>query len=186
MKICRALVTSLFVTVCLPGQEPEAPNPPELQALAAQFVQAFKSADDAAMTACWHSPEIFAKQEVAEEEAEEATPLTPEEVEKETKRETSRRNKDTATTLARAAKLRDILGKHFGDISKLELTELDLDLDEDAPADAPVYDDVELHLRTADGTHVIISVNDAVKLNGVWKFSGRLDDSLTIQLPDED
>lgn len=86
----------------------------------------------------------------------------------------------------RATKLRETIGKYFGDISKVELIELDLDEEDDAPAEAPVYDGVKLHIRAADGTRLILEVDDAVKLNGIWKFCGRVDDELTLQLSDED
>lgn len=186
MKTSLTLFTSLLAAITLQAEESGPPNPPEVQALTKQFLSAFQSGDEAAMTACWHSPEVFAKVEVAEETAARGGTLSPEDAEKETKREISKREKDMATTLERATQLRALMSKHFGDLNKLELIELDLDLDDDAPADAPAYDSVDLHLRATDGTHLIIELDDVVKLEGAWKFKGRLDDHLKIQLPDED
>lgn len=186
MKTHRYLLASLFFALPALHAKDDQPTPPELQALAVQFIQAFKAGDQASMSACWHSPEILAAREAAEEAAERTTPLTAEEEAKEQKNELAEQHRDMEVSHKRAAKLRESIGKYFGDISKVELIELDLDEDDDAPAEAPVYDAVKLHIRAADGTHLILEVDDAVKLNGFWKFSGRVDDDMTLQLQSED
>jgi len=186
MKISLTLFTSLLAALSLHAQDSEPPNPPEVQTLVADFIKAFQSGDEAAMTACWHSPELFAKLEVAEETAARGGTLSTEDAEKEAKREVSRREKDMSVTLKRAAKLRTLISKHFGDTGKLELIKLNLDLDDEAPADTPTYDSVDLHLRAADGSHLVIELDEVMKIEGTWKFKGRLDDHLKIQLPDED
>mgnify|MGYP003381796737 CR=1 FL=1 len=53
----------------------------------------------------------------------------------------------------------------------------------DAQAEQPAYDDIDLLLRTDEGTMLTIGVDDLVKIEGVWKFTGRLDDDISIKLP---
>jgi hypothetical protein len=84
----------------------------------------------------------------------------------------------------RAASIRAFITKNLGDLAALKLTQVELDLDDDAPADQPTYDDVDLHLTTADGTPIEISIDDAAQLNGIWKFKDRLEERILITLPD--
>jgi hypothetical protein len=36
----------------------------------------------------------------------------------------------------------------------------------------------------ADGTNLKLEVDSAIRVEGVWKFQGRLEDDFTIELPD--
>ncbi len=186
MKSSFTFLATMLAALSLGAQDTEKANPPEVQALVADFIKAFQSGDEAALKACWHSPEVFAKLEVDEETAARGGTLSPEDAEKEASRERTRREKDMITTLKRAVKLRELIGKHFGDVTQLGLMELDLDLDDDAPENLPTYDSVDLHLRAADGSHLVIELDEIMKVEGVWKFKGRLDDHVKVQLPDED
>jgi hypothetical protein len=49
----------------------------------------------------------------------------------------------------------------------------------------PRYENVSIKVRAADGTSLELEVDDAVQIDGVWKFQGRIDDEITIELPDE-
>lgn len=107
-------------------------------------------------------------------------------VAKETEREVKKQTKNLTVTLQRIAQMRALVAKHFGDVAQLKLERVEIDADEDAPLEAPSYDDLDVRLLAAEGTHLKISMDDVVKLDGVWKFKGRIDDDLTIELPDED
>ena len=162
--------------------------PPEVQKLAENIVAAIKSADDAALLACWHTPEALAKIKQAEEAAEaaaEGKTLSPEDLAEEGEDEIEDVKKHHEDSTERAARLRAFLAKHFGELSGLTLQSVDLDVDKDAPAERPTYDDIDLLLRTADGTMITIDVDDLIKIEGVWKFTGRLDDDLSIKLPEK-
>jgi hypothetical protein len=91
-----------------------------------------------------------------------------------------------AVTLQRVAQMRALVAKHFGDVALLKLVSVEIDTDEDAPLEAPAYDELDIRLLASEGTHLKISMDNVVKLEGVWKFKGRIDDDLTIELPDED
>ena len=162
--------------------------PPEVQKLAENLVAALKSADDAALLACWHTPEALAKVKQAEEATEAAAAgktLSPEDLAEEGEDEIKDRTKENKDTTERAARLRAFLTKHFGELSGLTLQSVDLDVDKDAPVEQSAYDDIDLLLRTADGTMLTIDVDDLMKIEGVWKFTGRLDDDLSIKLPEK-
>ena len=162
--------------------------PPEVQKLAENLVAALKSADDAALLACWHTPEALAKIKQAEEAAEaaaEGKTLSPEDLAEEGEDEIKDRTNENEDTTERAARLRAFLTKHFGELSALTLQSVDLDVDKDAPAEQSAYDDIDLLLRTADGTMITIDVDDLIKIEGVWKFTGRLDDDINIELPEK-
>lgn len=148
----------------------DTPVPPEVQKIVETMIAALKGSDDAALRGCWHAPEVAAKADPTEE------------AEKEIKKQ--RKNLDVSS--ARADQVRTFISKHFGEISGLTLDHVELDVDEEAPAEMPRYDNVKIYVRTGDGTHLRIEVDDAVKIDGVWKFLGRLDDDLTIELPDVD
>jgi hypothetical protein len=82
--------------------------------------------------------------------------------------------------------MRALVAKHFGDVAQLKLDSVEIDSDEDALTEAPAYDNLDIRLLAAEGTQLKISMDDVVKLEGVWKFKGRIDDDLTIELPDDD
>jgi hypothetical protein len=182
------LATLVILTGSLAYADKDTAVPPEVQKLAEKLVAALKSSDDAALLACWHTPETLAKVKQAKEAAEAAAKgktLSPEDLADEGKDEIKSRTKENKDTTERAARLRAFLTKHFGQLSALTLQSVDLDEDKDAPAERPAYDDVDLLLRTADGTMLTIDVDDLVKIDGAWKFTGRLDDDISIQLAEK-
>ncbi len=158
--------------------------PPEIKTLAETFVTALKSGDDAALNACWHSAEVLGKAKA--EAAVKAAGTSPEPVDsaKEQEREVRKQTKNLSANLERINKVRALVSKHFGDRAQLKFVSVELDEDEDAPADDPAYDDAEIHLLASDATQLRISMDDIVKINGVWKFKGRIDNDLTIELPE--
>ena len=180
--------TLLILSGSLAHADKDTPVPPEVQKLAENLVAALKSADDAALLACWHTPEALAKIKQAEEAAEaaaEGKTLSPEDLAEEGEDEIKDRTNENEDTTERAARLRAFLTKHFGELSALTLQSVDLDVDKDAPAEQSAYDDIDLLLRTADGTMITIDVDDLIKIEGVWKFTGRLDDDINIELPEK-
>ena len=186
MNIKSILTTLIILSGSLAHADKETPVPPEVQKLAENLVAALKSADDAALLACWHTPETLAKVKQAEEAAEaaaEGKTLKPEELAEEGEDEIKDRTHENEDTTERAARMREFLTKHFGELSALTLQSVDLDVDKDTPAEQPAYDDIDLLLRTAEGTMLSIDVDDLVKIEGVWKFTGRLDDDISIKLP---
>ena len=186
MNTQSILASLLILSGSLAHADKDTPVPPEVQKLAENLVAALKSADDAALLACWHTPEALAKVKQAEEAAEaaaEGKTLSPEDLAEEGEDEIEDRREENEDTTERAARMREFLTKHFGELSALTLQSVDLDVDKDAPAELPAYDDIDLLLRTADGTLLTIDVDDLVKIEGVWKFTGRLDDDIIIKLP---
>lgn len=186
MNTKSILTTLLILSGSLARAADDTPVPPEVQKLADNLVAALKSADDAALLACWHTPETLAKVKQAEEATEaaaEGKTLTPEDLADEGEDEIKDRREENKDTTERAARMREFLAKHFGELSALTLQSLDLDVDTDAPTEQPAYDDIDLLLRTADGTMLTIGVDDLVKIEGVWKFTGRLNDDISIKLP---
>jgi hypothetical protein len=177
------LLFTLFFASSLRAQD-DTPVPPEVQKLVETLVAAFKSADDAAMLACWHTPEALAEVKRAQAAADASTSPTPIDSAKEGDRELRRRIKDNTISTARAAELRALITKHFGDVAMLALVSVELDEDDEAPAEIPAYDDVDIRFRAADGSALKIGVDSLWKINGVWKFKGRLEDDLTIELPE--
>jgi hypothetical protein len=181
------LATLLLLTASSAHADQDTPVPPEAQKLAEDLVAALKSADNTALLACWHTPEALAKVKQAEEVAEaaaEGKTLSPEDLAEEGEDEIEDVTKHHEDSAERAARLRAFLTKNFGELSGLTLQSVDLDLDNDPPAERPAYDDIDLLLRTASGTMVTIGVDDLVKIEGVWKFTGRLDDDISIKLPE--
>jgi hypothetical protein len=183
----KSILATLFIlSASLAHADQDTPVPPEAQKLAGGLVAALKSADNAALLACWHTKEALAKIKQAEEVAEAATEgktLSPEDIAEEGEDEIEDVKKHHEDSTERAAQLRAFLTKNFGELSALTLQSVDLDVDKDAPAERPAYDDIDLLLRTADGTLVTIGVDDLVKIEGIWKFTGRLDDDISIKLP---
>ena len=137
--------------------------PPEVQKLVETMVTALKAGDDTALTACWHSPEVLGKLKAAAVAAEATTAPEPVDAAKQEEKEIRRQNKNLQVTLARAAQMRAVVTKHFGDLSQLKLVRVELDEDDKAPADQPQYDGVDICLLTADGTDLVIGVDDLVK-----------------------
>lgn len=159
----------------------DTPVPPEIQALAEAFVSALISGDDTALLTCWHSPETFAKIEKTQALAEGSS---AEEAAKDYQREIKNQQRVHAVILHRTSSIRAFISKNLGSLADLKLTRVEVDIDADAPADQPTYDDVDFHLTAADGTPFEISIDDAVQLNGTWKFKDRIEDHLSISLPD--
>jgi hypothetical protein len=180
--ILLSLATGFFTN--LKGEEAKTPVPPELQALAESLLTAIQAQDNAAISACWHAPETLAKRKVAEEQAKAALKNKEINVEKEADKERKRREKDMEYTLHRIGQIRAFITKTANDPSQLKLAELELDTDSEATEAEPAYDDVELHLTTADGTRLFFEVDDAIKIEGTWKFKGRVEDQFSIELTD--
>lgn len=178
--MCLALTSASVLA------DDETPVPEEIQKLAQSFFVAFTTGDEAALTACWHSPEVLGKAEAEVAVKEAGSSPTEIDVAKETEREVKKQTKNLAVTLQRVAQMRALVAKHFGDVAQLKLESVEIDPDEDAPTEAPAYDNLDIRLLAAEGTHLKISMDDVVKLEGLWKFKGRIDDDLTIELPDED
>lgn len=158
----------------------DTPVPPEVQKLVETMVTAFKASDDATLKACWVTPEAAGKRKAAEatKEGKDAT--------KEEEKEIKKQTKNIDVSAARVGQMRALIGKHFGELGQLTLTSVELNLDEDAPAEMPRYESVRIRVRAGDGTSLELEVDDAVQIDGAWKFQGRIDDELTIELPDAD
>jgi len=164
----------------------DTPVPEEIQKLAQSFFAAFTTGDEAAVSACWHSPDVLGKAKADEAVKESGSSPTEIDVAKETEREVKKQTKNLVVTLQRVAQMRALVAKHFGDVAQLKLDSVEIDSDEDALTEAPAYDNLDIRLLAAEGTQLKISMDDVVKLEGVWKFKGRIDDDLTIELPDDD
>lgn len=168
----------------LKAEEAKTPVPPELEALAKSLLNAIQAQDNAAISACWHAPETLAKRKVAEEQAKAVLNNKEINTEKEADKERKRREKDMEYTLHRIGQIRTLATKIAGDPAQLKLTELELDTDSEATEAEPAYDDVELHLAAADGTEITFEIDDAIKIEGTWKFKGRVEDRFSIELTD--
>jgi hypothetical protein len=101
---------------------------------------------------------------------------------KEGEKELKRRTKDNRISVGRAAQIRGLVTKHFGELSKLTLASVEIDTDDEATPAEPAYGEVDLHLTAADGTALKIGVDDIIQINGTWKFKGRLEDDLNIKM----
>lgn len=188
MKTKSILTALLILAGSLAHADKDTPVPPEVQKLTENLVAALKSADVAALLACWHTPEALAKIKQAEEAAEaaaEGKTLSPEDLAEEGEDEIKDRTEENEDTTERAARFRAFVTKHFGELSGLTLQSVDLDVDKDRPAEQFAYDDIDLLLRTADGTMITIDVDDLIKIDGVWKFTGRLGDDINVELPEK-
>ncbi|MCX6854196.1 MAG: hypothetical protein NTV80_04735 [Verrucomicrobia bacterium] len=184
MKTVLAICLAACLFSTLQGEETKAPVPPELQALAESLVSAIKTNDTAAISACWHTPEVMAKSKATEAQAEAAIATKEIDVAKETEKELKRRVKDMEYSLHRIGEVRALITKCFGDLAPLKLAELELDDDSEATEAEPAYDNVELHLTAADGTMLTLEIDDAVRIEGSWKFKGRVEDKFSIELSD--
>jgi len=185
MKTIPTILALLAASALILRAEDETPVPPEIQALAEAFAAAFKSGDATALGACWHAPEALAKVKEAEAASQAATSATAIDPAKENEREHRRQVRNLEQTQLRATQLREFIAKHFGDAAQITFTSVEVDLDDDAPADAPAYDEIDIRLKAADGTALKLEIDEAVKIGDAWKFKGRLDDELTIELPVE-
>lgn len=168
----------------LHADESKTPPPPELKNLAEALVNAIKTQDAAAIAACWHSPEVLAKRREAQALAESGTSPTEINVAKEREKELKKREKNMIRNKQRLDVIRELISKHFGDAVGMRLAELEVDGDDDATEAEPAFDEVELHLTTADGTRVELDVDDAIRIDGVWKFKGRVENKLSIEFAD--
>lgn len=180
MKTTLLLLSLFSLLAPVLRADDDTPVPPEVQKLVESMVTAFKASDDAALKACWHAPEVAGKLKAAEAVKEGKDPA------KEEEKEIKKQTKNLDVSAARAGQMRELISKHFGELAQLILTSVELDLDEDAPEAMPRYENVSIKVRAADGTSLELEVDDAVKLDGTWKFQGRFDDEVTIELPDVD
>lgn len=158
------------------AQNPDAPPvPPELTALVNNFVSAFLKGDDAALDACWHTPSALASAPDTVENADAA---------QNRQQQVQRNVNDAAETKVSSTQLRTFIGQHFGAPEQVKFLRLELSRGAAATtASENTYDDVKLHFLVAGRTHIMLSIDDVVKINGVWKFRGRLKDELTVMLP---
>jgi hypothetical protein len=187
MKSTLPLFIVAVSLLTVPGiGKDDTPVPPEVQKLVETMVAALKSGDDAALAACWHSAKVLGDVKAAAVAARSETEAELIDSVEQGNKEMARQSKNLQITLTRAAFARGVLSKYFGDISQLTMTRVELDLAKDAPEYLPRYDGVEIYLRAADGTNLEIGVDDLVRVSGVWKFQGQLEEHLTIVLPDTD
>ncbi|MFC5457660.1 hypothetical protein [Prosthecobacter fluviatilis] len=184
MKRLLCFIVASCLVPALHADDPKTPPPPELKALAETLVSAIKSKDDAALAACWHSPETLAKLKAAEALAASGTSPTEINVDKEREKELKRGEKDRLRNQQRIDEIRALITKYFGDISALKFVELEVDPDDDAADPDAAFDEVDIHLLAADGTKLRIELDDALRIDGVWKFKGRIEDKLCIELTD--
>jgi len=184
MKNVLSFIFASCLISVLHADDPKPPLPPEFKTLAETLVNAIKAQDDAAIAACWHSPEVLAKLKEAEALAASGTSPTEVNVAKEREKELKRREKDMLRNKQRIDEIRALVTKHFGEMSGLKLVEAEADADEDAADPAAAFDEVDLHLVATDGTKLRIEVDDALRIDGVWKFKGRIEDKLCIELTD--
>ena len=184
MKLLLCFIVASCIVPALHADEPKAPPPPELKALAETLVNAIKSNDAAAIAACWHSPEVLAKLKEAEALAASGTSPAEINVPKEREKELKRREKDMLRNKQRTDEIRSLITKHFGNLESLKFVELEVDPDEDAADHEAAFDEVDIHLLAADGTKLRIELDDALRIDGVWKFKGRVEDKLCIELTD--
>ena len=180
MKTTILLASVLLAASFVKGAEDDKPLPPAIQALSEALVTALQSGDGAAVTACWHTPAALGKLKGAASPKEEGAkkPVDPA---KEEKRQT--KNQEEAVQIV--GQMRAMITKYFGEVAQIKFSKVKADLDGDSPSDAPVYKDIDIHLLAADGAHLKITVEEAIQIEGVWKFKGKLDDDLVLNLPDK-
>lgn len=181
----RLLLISLF-SLLAPSlrADDDTPVPPEVQKLVEAMVTALQGSDDTALSACWHSAEVLGKVKAAQTTAAAATSPTEIDVSKEKEKEIKKQTRNLQVTVARAGLVRALMSKYFGELGQLTLTSVEVSEDEDASPDTPRLDGIEIRLRTADGTNLKLEIDSALRIDGVWKFQGRLEDDFTIELPD--
>ena len=184
MKLLLCFIVASCLVPALHADEPKAPPPPELKTLAETLVNAIKSNDAAAIAACWHSPEVLAKLKADEALAASGTSPTEINVSKEREKELNRREKDVVRNKQRIDEIRTLITKYFGNMDGLKLVEAEADPDEDAIDPEAAFENVDLHLVASDGTKLKIELDDLLRIDGVWKFKGRIEDKLSIELTD--
>jgi hypothetical protein len=184
MKFLLCFVVISCLASVLHADDPKTPPPPELKTLTETLVNAIKSNDAAAIAACWHSPEVMAKLKADEALAASGTSTTEIDVPKEREKEIRKREKDMLRNKQRIDEIRSLISKHFGNLDGLKLVELEVDPDEDAADPEAGFDEVDIHLLASDGTKLRIELDDALRIDGVWKFKGRVEDKLCIELTD--
>jgi hypothetical protein len=184
MKVLLCFIVAACLVPALQAEVPKTPPPPELKAIAETLVNAIKSNDAAAIAACWHSPEVMAKLKADEALAASGTSTTEIDVPKEREKEIRKREKDMLRNKQRIDEIRSLISKHFGNLDGLKLVELEVDTDEDAADPEAAFDEVDIHLLASDGTKLRIELDDALRIDGVWKFKGRVEDKLCIELTD--
>jgi len=184
MKLLLSFIVASCLASVLHADEPKTPPPPELKTLAETLVNAIKSKDAAAIAACWHSPEVLAKLKADEALAASGTSSTEINVPKEREKELKKREKDVVRNNQRIDEIRALITKYFGSMDGLKLVSADADPDEDAADPEAALEDVNLHLIAADGTKLRIKLDDLLRIDGVWKFKGRIEDKLSMELTD--
>jgi hypothetical protein len=184
MKTTLLLISLFSLLAPSLRADDDTPVPPEVQKLVEAMVTALKGNDDTALQACWHSPEMLGKVKAAQATAEASTSPTEVDAAKEQEREIKKQTRNLQVTVARAGLVRALMSKYFGELGQLTLTSVEVSEDEDASPDTPRFDGIEIRLRTADGTNLKLEVDSALRVDGVWKFQGRLEDDFTIELPD--
>jgi hypothetical protein len=165
MKLLRCFIVASCLAPALHAEEPKAPLPPEIKTLAESLVTAIKAQDAAALAASGTSP-------------------TEVNVAKEREKELKRREKDITRNQHRIDEIRALITKHFGEIAALKFVDVEADPDADAADPSAAFDEIDLHLVAADGTKLRIELDDALRIDGVWKFKGRIQDKLSIELSD--
>ena len=191
MKTTILLVSALLISPFAKGADDDKPVPPAIQTLSEALISALKSGDGAAVTACWHTPAALGKVKGAEATRTAGTaktpvdPVDPVDPVKETEREEKRQVKNQAEAVKIVGQMRAMITKYFGEVAQIKFSKVKMDLDPDSPSDAPVYEDIDIHLLAADGAHLKITVEKAIQIEGVWKFKGELDNDLVLALPDE-
>lgn len=88
----------------------------------------------------------------------------------ETEREEKRQARNQADAVKIVGQMRTMITKHFGDVAQIKFSKVKFDVDPDSPSEAPVYEDLDIHLVVADGAHLKINVEKAIQIEGVWKF----------------
>ena len=69
MTLRTILLSTLLLCVTTAFADDDTPVPAEVQSLAEAFINAFKTGDAPALTACWHTPEALAEMKRVEAEA---------------------------------------------------------------------------------------------------------------------
>ncbi len=186
MKTSLLIVCLLSMQSAMLRADDDTPVPPELHKQVENLLTALKTGDHASLSSCWHGAEVLGKMKGAQAAAEASTSPKPVDAAKEQDKEIKRQTRNLEVTLARATQMRTLVGRLFGDLNQLTLTSIEVSEDDDAPPDLPRLDGIEIRLKAADGTQLKIEVDAALCVDGAWKFQGRLEDDLTIELADVD
>lgn len=157
---------------------PNAPAvPPELQKLVGDFLYAFGKGDEVAMAACWYAPQAPSGTV--------SLPVVP----ASGKRELPPGKVAMPTTLENAfakeqiLRLRTLCSRLFGSPEQLKLLRVDFGGSERTSVGPNTSgDNVQIHLMAGD-LHIVLSIEDVEKINGGWKFKGRMSNELTILVP---